>query len=158
MDSEVNSPGAGTPAFDPRLFLRDEELERGIGLILGAERALAAAAEPARETAGLSIAECRILLALRTYPGIEVSALRERLGATVPTFARQIGRLDAAGFIAKTRGMMDARTRRLSLSPEGQAVTDPIAEAMRDALRRAYRDAGAEKVAGARDVLAAILP
>lgn len=157
MDSEVNSSGAGAPAFDPRLFLRDEELERGIALVLGAERALAAAGETAREASGLSAAECRILLTLRTDPGIEVSTLRERLGATVPTFARQLGRLDTAGYIAKTRGMMDARTRRLSLSAEGLAVTDPIAGAMRDALRNAYREAGAEKVAGARDVLAAIL-
>ena len=158
MDREVNTSNTSGPVFDPRLFLRDEELERGIGLILAAERVLAMVAETARRKTGLSAAECRILLALRTQPGQEISALRARLGATTPTFARQLGRLDAAGYIAKTRGMMDARTRRLSLSTKGAAITEPIAAAMRDAMRRAYRDAGAEKVAGALAVLKAIEP
>ena len=80
MTDEVNSPasnGHETPvANDPRLYLRDEELERGVGLILAGERALSAAAEDARQAAGLSRSEMQALMAIRFQPGLSVSQLR----------------------------------------------------------------------------------
>ena len=37
---DVNQMRANAPGFDPRLFLRDEELDYGIALVLAGERAL----------------------------------------------------------------------------------------------------------------------
>ena len=112
MTREVNTSSSTAQPLDPRLFLRDEELDRGAALFLAAERALSAAAEPAREAAGLSAVEVRILLSLRHRPGRDVASVRGDLGATVPTFARLLGALDKRGLIAKERGMMDGRQRR----------------------------------------------
>lgn len=156
MTRQVNSPFPGAAPVDPRLFLRDSELDRGIALVAGAGQALGRAADAARAAAGLSQAEADILLTLRYTPGIEVTALRERLGQTQPTFARHLGALDKAGLVAKARGLRDARRRRLSLSEKGLAATDGMAEALRDAMRRAFREAGADKVDGARIVLEAL--
>ncbi|HCE22053.1 MAG TPA: hypothetical protein DF282_05990, partial [Hyphomonas sp.] len=47
-DVNLNRP------FDPRLFLMDQELDRGVGLLLAGSAELMRAAEEARHKAGLS--------------------------------------------------------------------------------------------------------
>lgn len=143
---------------DPRLFLRDEDLDRGVGLLLAAERVLARASEPARKEAGLSRTDLQAMLAIKYDPGRTVSAVRSQLGATVPTFARTLAQLDGRGLVAKNVDRNDGRQRKLSLSPEGDELVKPIADAMRAALRKAYREAGAERVVGARALLEALQP
>ncbi len=158
MVNEVNTRGSqsDTPPADPRLYLRDEELDRGVGLILAGERALAVACERLRPGTGLGKAEIQTLLAIRYQPGLTVSQLRDRLAATVPTFARSLGVLDRHGLISRPRSGEDRRRRQLFLSPQGEDLTQPLASAMRDALRTAYRDAGPAHVAGARRLLEAL--
>lgn len=141
---------------DPRLFLRDEDLDRGVGLLLGAERVLSRAGEAGRKAAGLSRTDLQALLAIKYGPGRNVSAVREQLAATTPTFARTLAQLDSRGLIAKRVDGGDGRQRTLALSEEGEALVQPIADAMRAALREAYRQAGAERVVGARALLEAL--
>ena len=157
MEGEVNTSrsrasGAGA-AGDARLFLRDEELDRGVGLVLASERALVRASETARSAAGLSRAELQVLLTIRYQPGLDVSTLRQRLSATVPTLARLLSALDRHGLIQRAATGEDRRRRQLHLSEAGETLTDPIAAAMRGALRAAFREAGMEQVAGARALL-----
>ncbi|MEL6661698.1 MAG: MarR family transcriptional regulator [Pseudomonadota bacterium] len=140
-----------------RLYLRDEELDRGAGLIFIGERALAAAAEPARKAAGLSRGELQAMLAIRQFPGLDVTTLRSRLNMTVPTCARLLGELDRKGLIARHQGGEDRRRRALTLSGTGEAALAPIMDAMRGALREAYKTAGPEAVAGARALLEAFV-
>ena len=85
-----------------------------------------------------------------------MSELRDRLGATVPTMARILGKLDERGLVRRKKSGQDGRKRKLELSLAGEAVINPIATAMRNALREAYRSAGSEQVAGAREVLEAL--
>jgi len=152
MSSQVNT----SASFDPRLFLRDEELDRGVALILAGERALLLAAEKGRISAALGKTELQALLAIRAAPGRTVSELRNRLGATVPTMARILGKLDERGLVRRKKSGQDGRKRKLELSLAGEAVINPIATSMRNALREAYRSAGSEQVAGAREVLEAL--
>ena len=152
MSAQVNR----STEFDPRLFLRDEELDHGVALILAGERALSAAAESGRRTASLNKTELQALLAIRVNSGITVTTLRQHLGATTPTMARILGKLDERGLIRRKKSGQDGRKRKLELSLAGTAITDPIAEAMRNVLREAYRSAGSEQVAGARSVLEAL--
>ena len=152
MPAQVNTPAT----FDPRLFLRDEELDRGVALILAGERALSAAAETGRRNASLNKTELQALLTIRAAPGINVSELRKRTGATIPTMARILGKLDERGLVRRKKSGQDGRKRKLELSLAGEAVTEPIATAMRNILREAYRTAGSEQVAGARAVLEAL--
>lgn len=153
---EVNRPTPKVRPTDARLFLRDEELDRGAALLLMAEKALMSATARAMSEASLNRGEFDILLAIRARPGLSVTVLRRKLGMTVPTFARLLGRLDVRDLIAKAQGHEDARRRHLFLNDAGKALVEPLAMALRDALRAAYRTAGAEQVAGAMALLDAL--
>jgi len=154
--ADVNKTQRQDPGFDPRLFLRDEELDYGIGLILSGERRLVTEALEYCNSAGLPPLAVRVLLAVRFQPGETVSALRTQLGATVPTMARVLGDLDKRGLIDRRSTHADGRAKRVYLTTEGKRLTDQAAIAMRDRLRNAYRRAGASAVGGARAVLQAL--
>lgn len=155
--SEVNQSGRNVGAMEGRLFLRDDELDHSVGLILAAEKQLARAADHAMQSAELSRGAFDLLMGMRARPGLSVGQLRRHLAMTVPTFARLLGQLDKRGLVAKKRAGRDARARLLTLSSEGEALATPIALALREALRPAFRKAGAENVAGARAVLDALM-
>ena len=155
---DVNQIRANAPGFAPRLFLRDEELDYGIALLLAGERALMkASGEIARDFSLPSLA-ARVLITVRFQPGQSVNTLREQLDATTPTFARIIADLEKRGLLERRQSAQgDRRTRKLFLSHEGKRVTDPATIAMRDRLRQAYRTAGSGAVGGARSVLEALI-
>lgn len=142
--------------MDSRLFLRDEELDHGVALLLAAGRQLRQAAGEARLAAKLSQSELDMLLAMRAHPGSTVSELRDRLNMTQPTFARLLGRLDGRDLVRKQRGRIDGRQRRLYLSDAADSLMTSIVDNLRNRLRSAYRLAGAENVAGARAMLDAL--
>ena len=156
MSREVNTSSMSARGLDARLFLIDEEFDRGVGLLLAGERAVFAAMETVREGSGLSKSDMQVLLAIRYAPGLSVTGIREQIGQTVPTFARIIGALDRRGLIERTQSRLDGRRRRLVLSDAGRAATDAAADAMRIVLRAAYRAAGPAHVTGARIMLEAL--
>lgn len=124
---------------------------------MAGERRLAHAMAAAMTAAGLNRSACDILLSIRADPGLGVAEHRARLGMTVPTFARLLGQLDRRGLIDKRPGGQDARRRQLRLSAAGRALVEPVAAALRDALRPAYRQSGADEVAGALGLLLSVL-
>jgi DNA-binding MarR family transcriptional regulator len=154
----VNQIRANAPGFDPRLFLRDEELDYGIALLLAGERALMKAAGEISRDFDLPQLAARVLITIRFQPGQTVTELREQLHATTPTLARILGDLDQRGFIERRQSEHgDRRTRCLYLSHEGKRVTDPATLTMRNRLRSAYRAAGSGAVSGVRAVLEALV-
>jgi DNA-binding MarR family transcriptional regulator len=153
---DVNQNRANAPGFDPRLFLRDEELDYGISLMLAGERALMRAAGGIATQQEIPTLAARVLVALRFQPGQTVTQLREQLDTTVPTMARILGDLDKRDLIERRMTVADGSARSLFLTHEGKRATDPAALAMRDKLRDAYRKAGATSVAGARAMLEAL--
>ncbi|MEL6664899.1 MAG: MarR family transcriptional regulator [Pseudomonadota bacterium] len=155
---DVNQIRANAPGFDPRLFLRDEELDYGIALLLAGERALMKASSEIARDFSLPNLAARVLITVRFQPGQTVNTLRDQLDATTPTFARIIADLEKRGFLERRQSAQgDRRTRKLYLSHEGKRVTDPATIAMRDRLRQAYRAAGSGAVGGARSVLEALI-
>ena len=151
-DVNLNRP------FDPRLFLMDQELDRGVGLLLAGAAELMKSAEEARHKAGLSRPELQILMAIRYQPGQTVGDLRQSLSMTVPTFARIIGDLDQRGLIERARDNGgDKRRRTLVLSDIGITLTTQIAIVLRERLRLAYRAAGPDAVEGTRKVMDALI-
>lgn len=143
-------------SFDPRLFLVDQELDRGVSLMLEAARRMEQIFESCRKDAKLSKSELRVLLAIRYAPGQSVSQLRTSLAMTTPTFARLIGTLDRDNLIERAQAKTDKRRRQLELSQKGLERTEAIAVAMRDHMRLVYRSAGPDAVHGARRVLDAM--
>lgn len=154
--ADVNQNRVETPGFDPRLFLRDEELDYGIALFLSGERTLMKQASELAEQEALPALAARILIDVRFRPGQTVSGLRDHLHVTVPTMARLLATLDKRGLIERRRSRNDARQRTLHLTHEGKRLTDPATIAMRETLRNAYRRAGPSAVAGVRAVLEAL--
>lgn len=155
---DVNQIRANAPGFDPRLFLRDEELDYGIALLLAGERALMKAASEIARDFELPPLAARVMITIRFQPGQTVTALRDNLDTTTPTLARILGDLDERGLIERQRSEQgDRRTRLIHLSHEGKRMTDPATLQMRDQVRRAYRAAGASAVGGVRAVLEALL-
>lgn len=148
---DVNRNNA--PGFDPRLFLRDEELDYGISLLLAAERVLMSRASEIATDYHIPHLAVRILIALRFDPGPSVKQLREHLGATTPTLARILADLSERGWIERRVGRSDRRSKSLFLTVEGKRVTDPATLAMRRALQMAYRKAGATAVSSTRTIL-----
>ncbi|MEQ9314773.1 MAG: MarR family transcriptional regulator [Henriciella sp.] len=155
MASEVNQKPGETGRVDPRLFLREEELDNGIALLLASERAIAEALRRTQDATGLNMPGLKLLMTIRFRPNLTVSELRDEIGATTPTLARILGELDKRDLIQKKQGGRDARRRRLSLSPQGELLLAPIVNALRTNLREAYREAGANAVSGNRAVLEA---
>jgi len=151
--SEVNQKPGETGRIDPRLFLREDELDNGIALLLASERAIAAALRRGQDVSGLNMPALKLLLTIRYQPNLTVSELRGLTGATTPTLARLLGELDRRELIRKTPGGRDARRRRLSLSEEGEHLIHPVVTELRSAMREAFREAGANAVGGARAVL-----
>lgn len=153
----VNRIRTNAPGFDPRLFLRDEELDYGISLLISGERALMSAEREIAKEFEMPILAARALIFIRFQPGHNVNNLCQQLNATTPTFARIIADLERRNLIERRRNSDgDGRTRLLHLSVEGKRVTDPSVLAMRERLRSAYRSAGSSAVAGVRSVLEAL--
>jgi DNA-binding MarR family transcriptional regulator len=67
-----------------------------------------------------------------------------------------LGELLEGGFVEQRKGAKDRRQRLLSLSATGQALEQRLSDIQCRRLARAYRRAGAEAVAGFRNVLGGI--
>lgn len=141
------------PGMNP-LFLREEELRRGMETLFLAWRNVTERADDALAAHGLGRAHHRAIYFIGQNPGITVGDLLGRLGITKQSLSRVIRQLTEEGFIAVDTGRHDRRQRRLSLTARGEAVERDTTEAQRALFASAYKDAGAEAVEGFRQVLA----
>jgi len=149
-------PQSGAPAADARLYLKEEELDRAVEQLFAAARRFGRGAEPLLAARGLGPAHYRALSAIRRAEGLAVSALREALGVRKQSLARVLDDLDQAGLITRAAGPKDRRERRLFLTPSGRDVEAEVSAALRERLAAVFRACGAEAVAGARTVWAAL--
>lgn len=143
---------------DPRLILRDEELDAGLELLLLAEASLWAAVDQAldAENLGLGRSHWRAAFLLRRRPGVGVQELAHLTSLSKQAASRILVDLAAKGLAAKQAGDLDGRRRSAVLTELGEAFEARISERLRGHLMRAYRTAGLDGVAGARAILAAM--
>lgn len=139
------------------LFLREDELRRGIELLFYAYRDFTG--EPDAILAGLSLgrAHHRVLYFVGRRPGITVSQLLGILRITKQSLGRVLGTLVRDDYVVRVAGPRDRRQRLLRLSEKGQALESRLTENQRARIARAYREAGAEAVAGYQRVLIGII-
>ena len=143
------------PGASP-LFLRDEDLRQGLDLMFFAWRDLSAEADATLEKAGLGRAHHRALYFIGRRPGLAVGDLLTILGITKQSLGRVLKELAAKGLIAHSAGTEDRRERRLSLTEAGTQLEQALSAPQRALMANAYRNAGAEAVAGFRNVLAGL--
>ena len=146
-------------AADPRLILRDEELDGGLEMLLLAEAALWAGVDAGLEAdsaLGLGRSHWRAAFLLKRRPGVGVQELAHLTSLSKQAASRIVADLEAKGLAEKIAGDLDGRRRAVSLTSAGAAFEDRISERLRAQLARSYRMGGLDGVAGARQILSAL--
>jgi DNA-binding MarR family transcriptional regulator len=135
------------------LFLRDADVERGVELLLIAEREIRGRAAAALERLGLSPADFRLLYFLARRNGSTVVELARLLGVSKQAVSRQLQRLIGSGRVASEPAPDDRRKLRLRASATARRLVEEVVVLQRRHLRGAYKKAGAEAVEGFERVL-----
>jgi DNA-binding MarR family transcriptional regulator len=156
MSVNVTEPNlARNPPLDTPnpLFLRDEELIRGIQLLDLAHRALVA--EPERLLGGLGLGRNhqRLIQLIGRDPGVTMVQLLDLLQLSKQSTSRLLKELIAKGLITQRPNPRDRRQRLLELTERGRQLDEQLTRRLRRRLASAYRAAGAEAVAGYHKVL-----
>lgn len=136
-----------------QLFLREEELRKGIELLFFAYRDFTGEADAVLDRLGLGRAHHRVIYFVGRNPGISVSDLLQILRITKQSLSRVLGQLVREGYILQKPGTRDRRQRLLELTAKGQDLEMQLTERQRRRVAQAYRQAGAEAVDGFRTVL-----
>lgn len=136
-----------------QLFLREEELRKGIELLFFAYRDFTGEADAVLEHLGFGRAHHRVIYFVGRRPGMPVSDLLAILRITKQSLSRVLSQLVREGYITQKEGTRDRRQRLLELTPKGLELEQQLTERQRRRVARAFRDAGAEAVEGYRNVL-----
>lgn len=150
----TNRPGKTGP--NP-LYLRDEELRQGIEMLFFAYRDFTAEPDAILATLGLGRAHHRAIYFVGRYPGCTVSKLLSVLRITKQSLSRVLSQLVQEGYIDQRQGTVDRRQRLLELTDKGRELERQLTENQRERFAKAYREAGAEAVAGFRSVMLGML-
>lgn len=145
---------APAPLAGPNpLFLRDEELSRGLDLLDLAHRALLAETERRVAGSGVGRHHQRLIHLIGREPGITMARLLDVMPLSKQSVSRLLQELAGSGLIVRQPDARDRRQRRLALTEEGRALNEQLNGRLRRRLASAYRAAGAEAVAGYHKVL-----
>lgn len=148
----VQIPGGGD-----LLFLTDEQLRQGIEAMYFAYRGFTADPDMILADLGLGRAHHRAIHFINRAPGTTVNNLLAILGVTKQSLNRVLRALVEQGLVESRVGNTDRRERHLHLTEAGKDLESRLSEAQRARMRKAYRDAGPEAVAGFRRVLEAMM-
>ncbi|CAN5674585.1 MarR family transcriptional regulator [soil metagenome] len=143
---------------DPRLVLRDEELDAGPELMMLAEAAIWAGVDAGLEAEGQNLGRShwRAAFLMKRRPGLGVQELAHITSLSKQAASRVISDLEGQGLAEKAQGDLDGRRRAATLTEAGAAFEARISERLRGQLARAYRTGGLDGVGGARRILAAL--
>ncbi len=146
-----------TPSASP-LFLREEEIRRGVELLYFGYGHLTRAIDDTLAAEGLGRAHQRALYFIARQPGLTVSALLRLLGITKQSLGRVLGDLSTRGLVEMRTGPTDRRQRLLRLTPDGAALEAALFEGLRERMASAYAEAGQGSIAGFWTVLEGLIP
>ena len=129
------------------LFLREEELDRGLDLLLLAGRQLAAEARPLLDAAGLDETDHHLLFLVRRRPGITLVELCEAMGTSKQTLSRHLLRLAELGLVERAAGRRPPPAA-LHRDPARRGAAGRANAVQKGRLRLAFKSAGAAPVEG----------
>jgi DNA-binding MarR family transcriptional regulator len=78
----------------------------------------------------LTLPQWRVLVILGRSP-MRVGAIAERIGASLPSASRLVGRMEAHGYVALARDDVDRRATLVSLTPLGLSTRDGVIQRRR---------------------------
>lgn len=139
------------------LFLREDELRQGIELLFYAYRDFTRGPDEILAQIGFGRAHHRALHFIAGHPGITVAELLNILRITKQSLSRVLSALIAGEYVRQQQGVQDRRQRQLFLTEKGKLLERRIAAVQQAKVADAYREAGAEAVAGYRKVLSGLI-
>lgn len=139
------------------LFLREDELRQGIELLFYAYRDFTRGPDEILDQIGFGRAHHRALHFIGGHPGITVAELLNILRITKQSLSRVLSALIEGDFVRQQQGLQDRRQRQLFLTDKGKTLERRIASVQQAKVAEAYREAGAEAVAGYRKVLSGLI-
>lgn len=140
------------------LFLREEEVRRGIEFLFFAHGSLWRAIDARLAENGIGRAHYRALYFIARQPGLTITDLLALLGITKQSLGRVIKELEAREMLATRPGNRDRRQKELRLTDAGRALEKAIFTLLRDTMSRAYTHAGQQAVTGFWQVSEALIP
>ncbi|WP_085901119.1 MarR family winged helix-turn-helix transcriptional regulator [Kiloniella majae] len=135
------------------LFLRTDEIMQAIELLFFAYRDFTGEPDELLAQYGFGRAHHRVIHFVGRHPGMTVSELLSILQITKQSLSRVLSQLVAEGFIKQTPGEIDRRQRLLELTEKGLELDEKLFNVQRQRIVKAYKESGAEAVAGFRSVL-----
>jgi DNA-binding MarR family transcriptional regulator len=135
------------------LFLREEELDRGLELLYFAGHQLNLDAIVLRAEAAIDETDHHTLFLIDRQPGITLAELSAALGESKQTLSRHLKRLARAGLIEQEAASLDRRKRPLRLTEKAALLLGRIRTLQKRRLRMAFKSAGATAVEGFQRVL-----
>lgn len=140
------------------LFLREDEVRRGIEFLFFAHGALWRSIDARLAEHELGRAHYRALYFIARQPGLTVTDLLALLGITKQSLGRVLKELEARALVTSRPGNRDRRQKELRLTDSGRALEKSVFAALRDAMSRAYTHAGQAAVTGFWQVSEALMP
>ena len=139
------------------LFLREEELRRGIEMMFFAYRDFTGEADSILTEQDMGRAHHRTIYFVGRHPGITVSDLLGILNITKQSLSRVLSGLMKDGFVLQKPGASDRRQRLLYLTETGMELEARLTALQGRRFAAAYREAGAEAVDGFQRVLRGLM-
>ena len=150
------SPLKVTPASP--LFLREDEIRRGIELLYFGYTSMIRGADAILEAQGLGRAHHRSLYFIARRPGLSVGELISLLGITKQSLARVLNDLGNRELVEQRVGVVDRRQRLLTLTASGAALEARLFTELERSMARAYGEARQQAVTGFWAVLMGLVP
>ena len=104
--------------------------------LYAAAHAIKKAYRPLLDELGLTYPQYLILIVLWTSDGLKVSDIGTRLSLDSGTLTPVLKRLEASGFIRRTRRLNDEREVEIGLTAEGRALRERAVHVRRDIVRQ----------------------
>ena len=139
------------------LFLREEELRRGIEMMFFSYRDFTSEADTILAEQDMGRAHHRAIYFIGRHPGITVSDLLGILNITKQSLSRVLSGLMKDGFVLQKTGATDRRQRLLYLTETGVELESRLTALQGRRFAAAYREAGAEAVDGFQRVLRGLM-
>ena len=164
--TDLVSRNASTFAAPPKagratasaLFLREDEVRRGIELLYFGHSHMLRSIDTGLAAQGLGRAHHRALYFIARSPGLIISDLIGILGITKQSLSRVIRDLEARGLLILHTGRHDRRQKELRLTEAGAALETALFAEMRTRMADAYAAAGQDAVTGFWHVCEGLIP
>ena len=150
-------PERTSPPASP-LFLREEEVRRGVELLYFGYTRLTRAIDEGLAKQGLGRAHHRALYFIARQPDLSVSSLLRILGITKQSLGRVLNELADRGLVETSVGEIDRRQKLLRLTEAGALFEAQLFDSLRNSLASAYSAAGQDSVTGFWRVLEGLIP